>query len=44
VHDHERDRLFRAYGVRVVEHFDAGQCFNKSDEVVARFLALLAEG
>ena len=39
-----RDRLFRAYGIRVVEHFDAGQCFNGPDEVVRRFLAILAEG
>jgi hypothetical protein len=26
----------------VLEHFDAGRCFNKPDEVVTRLLALLA--
>ena len=42
VQDHERDRLFRAYGVRVVEHFDASRCFEEADGVVAEFLAILA--
>lgn len=42
VADHERDRLFKAHGIRVVEHFDAAQCFEQSDTVVANFLALLA--
>jgi len=26
----------------VLEHFDAGRCFNKPDQAVTRFLALLA--
>jgi hypothetical protein len=41
VQDHERDRLFRLHGVRVVEHFDASECFNHPDQVVAKFLELL---
>ena len=43
VHDHARDRLFRDHGVRLVEHFDATQCYNEADTVVARFLNLLAK-
>lgn len=39
--DHERDRFFRSYGVRLVEHFDATDCFEDADSVVARFLKLL---
>jgi hypothetical protein len=27
VQDHERDRLFKSHGIRVVEHFDASECF-----------------
>jgi len=41
VQDHERDRLFRDHGIRVVEHFDADVCYNTPDKVTARFLALL---
>jgi hypothetical protein len=41
VQDHERDRLFRDHGIRVVEHFDASQCFEQPDDVVNRFLRLL---
>jgi very-short-patch-repair endonuclease len=41
VQDHERDRLFRDHGIRVVEHFDASQCFEAPDKVVERFLRLL---
>ena len=41
VQDHERDRLFRLYGIRVVEHFDAAQCYNAADRVVNEFLELL---
>lgn len=41
VQDHARDRAFRELGVRLVEHFDATECFEKPDEVVARFLRLL---
>ncbi len=41
VNDHERDRLFKRYGVRTVEHFDAEHCFKRPDEVVEEFLHLL---
>lgn len=40
--DHERDRLFKAHGIRVVEHFDAQECKDKPDLVVKRFLNILA--
>jgi hypothetical protein len=39
--DHERDRLFRAYGVRVVERFKADECFENAEAVVSRFLNIL---
>ena len=42
VHDHERDRIFKAHGIRLVEHFDSGECFDKPDVVVNRFLQLLS--
>ena len=41
VADHDRDRVFRLHGVRVVEHFEASECFNNPDQVVAKFLELL---
>ncbi len=41
VHDHTRDRVFKTHGVLVVEHFDASECFENPDDVVAKFLALL---
>ena len=41
VQDHERDRLFKAHGITVVEHFDAGECFEKADGVVQGFLEIL---
>lgn len=37
----ERDRLFKLHGVRVIEHFDAKQCFEAPTEVVKQFLAIL---
>jgi hypothetical protein len=40
--DHERDRLFRSYGIRVVERFRADECFENSNGVVSKFLELLA--
>jgi hypothetical protein len=43
VEDHERDRLFKAHGLRVVEHFDAGDCWEALDGVVKRFLYLLGQ-
>jgi hypothetical protein len=41
VHDHARDRLFKAHGVRVVEHYDAELCRSAPDTVVQEFLRLL---
>ena len=41
VQDHARDRAFREHGIRLVEHFDATECYEKADEVVSRFLRLL---
>jgi hypothetical protein len=39
--DHDRDRLFRRQGIRVVERFSAVECWEDSDRVVAEFLRLL---
>jgi uncharacterized protein YjbI with pentapeptide repeats len=39
--DHERDRLFKRYGIRVIERFDANRCSNEPDEVVRQFLEIL---
>ncbi len=39
--DHRRDRYFQLQGVKVVQHFDANECFRAPAEVVRRFLALL---
>lgn len=41
VQDHARDRVFREHGIRLVEHFDATECYEKADEVISRFLRLL---
>lgn len=41
--DHERDRLFRQYGIRLVEHFDARRCYDTPDMVASTFLALLRQ-
>lgn len=43
VHDHERDRLFKIYGIRVVEHYDSNRCFQQPDEVVREFLEILKQ-
>jgi hypothetical protein len=43
VQDHQRDRLFRAHGILVVEHFDAAECFERADAVVKKFLAILSQ-
>ncbi len=40
-HDHDRDRLFRDYRIRVVERFDWEDCYNDAPGVVQRFLTLL---
>jgi hypothetical protein len=39
--DHERDRLFRAQGIKVVERFEAKRCYEQPDDVVAEFVRLL---
>ncbi len=39
----ERARLFKAHGIRLVEHFDAGNCWENPDGVVKRFLSLLGQ-
>lgn len=39
--DHERDRLFRSYGIRVIERFTSSQCYNNPVAVVKQFLAIL---
>lgn len=41
VDDHERDRLFQAHGIKIVQHFDAGECYESADAVVKKFLFLL---
>jgi hypothetical protein len=43
VEDHERDRLFKVHGIRVVERFDASECWQNADGVVKRFLYLLGQ-
>jgi hypothetical protein len=43
VDDDERARLFKAHGIRLVEHFDAGNCLEDADGVVKRFLYLLGQ-
>jgi hypothetical protein len=40
--DHDRSRAFKQHGVRVVEHYDAGKCWDDPDGVVSEFLGLLA--
>ena len=39
--DHERDRLFRSHGIRVIERFTADQCIKDPKGVVRQFLDLL---
>jgi hypothetical protein len=39
--DHDRDRAFKQHGIRVIEHYDAGRCWDDPDGVVTEFLALL---
>jgi hypothetical protein len=43
VDDHKRDRDFRAYGIKVLEHYDARECYQQPDRVVKQFLALLGK-
>ncbi len=39
--DHARDRLFKAHGLTVVEHYDAKPCYEIPDVVVKNFLSIL---
>ena len=39
--DHERDRLFKSHGIRVIERYTASQCVNDPKGVVGQFLELL---
>lgn len=39
--EHERDRLFKAHGILIVEHFDAARCFSDPAGVVRNFLHVL---
>jgi len=41
--DHERAREMKAYGVVLVEFYDASACYSQPDKVVKQFLALLAK-
>lgn len=41
VHDHARDRLFLGHGLRVAQHYDATECYNAPEKVVASFLRIL---
>jgi hypothetical protein len=43
VDDHERDRLFLAHGIKLVQHFDAAECFENAEGVVHKFLYLLEQ-
>ncbi len=39
--DHKRDRDFLAHGIQTVQHYDAHECYQQPDKVVANFLRLL---
>ena len=39
--DHQRDRLFRSHGIRVIERYTAKQCITNPKGVVREFLELL---
>ena len=41
--DHERDRLFKRYGIRVIERFEATRCWTDPDKVVQDFLEILSQ-
>jgi len=43
VHDHERDRLFHAHGIMLVQHYDSTRCYRDPDGVVTEFLTLLRQ-
>lgn len=39
--DHDRARLFKDYGIAVIEFYDAARCYNAPEDVVTDFLARL---
>ena len=39
--DHDRDRLFRQHGIKVIERFTAEECYSDAPGVVRKFLTLL---
>jgi hypothetical protein len=41
--DHERDRLFKRHGIRIIERFDATRCWNEPEQVVQEFLDILSQ-
>jgi len=41
--DHDRARLFKDYGMYVIEFYDANRCYNHPEEVVDEFLRLLSK-
>ncbi len=41
VQDHERDRMFKAHGISVVEHSDASACYDNPDDIVQAFLKII---
>ncbi|MBD2207826.1 pentapeptide repeat-containing protein [Calothrix sp. FACHB-1219] len=41
VDEQERERLFRHYGIRVIERFDSSRCQKQPQEVVREFLQIL---
>lgn len=41
--DHDRARLFKEYGVRLIEFYDAHRCYHSAEDVVDEFLRLLAK-
>lgn len=41
--DHERDRLFKRHGIRIIERFDATRCWYEPEKVVEEFLEILSQ-
>ena len=39
--DHGRDRLFKQHGTKVIEHYNADECFQNANKVVNEFLNTL---
>ncbi|MEA5621155.1 pentapeptide repeat-containing protein [Cronbergia sp. UHCC 0137] len=44
VEEQERERIFKKNGIKVVERFDAGRCYDKPDEVVQEFFKMIDIG